>query len=144
MLPACPALYTMTTGLQRQLGDEQRGRVFELAVGAELAQQPGELFYWWERNAEVNYVYLDWGQIYAIAVNSGQKKSGKGLAAFCEQVPQALRVILTPDNFAQFSADPRAFLRNVAVWKLPRRLSCTQRGWAAASSPASSQWQNIH
>ena len=105
----------MTTGLQRQLGDEQHGRVFELAVGAELAQQPGELFYWRERNAEVDYVYLDWGQIYAIAVNSGQKKSGKGLAAFCEQVPQALRVILTPDNFAQFSADPRAFLRNVAV-----------------------------
>ena len=71
MLPACPALYSMTTGLQRQLGDEQRGRVFELAVGTELGQQPGELFYWRERNAEVDYVYRDWGQLYAIEVKSG-------------------------------------------------------------------------
>ena len=115
MLPACPALYSMTTGLQRQLGDEQRGRVFELAVGTELAQLPGELFYWRERNAEVDYVYRDRGQLYAIEVKSGRKKSSKGLAAFCQQVPKALRVILTPDNFAQFSADPRAFLRKVAV-----------------------------
>ena len=62
-----------------------------------------------------NYVFRDRGQLYAIEVKSGRKKSGKGLAAFCQQVPHALRVILTPDNFAQFSADPRAFLRKVAV-----------------------------
>jgi len=36
---------------------EQHGRVFELAVGAELAQQPGELSYWRERNGEVDFVY---------------------------------------------------------------------------------------
>ena len=93
----------------------KRGQVFELSLGTELAQQPGELFYWRERNAEVDYVYRDWGQLCAIEVKSGRKKSGKGLAAFCQQVPHGLRVILTPNNFIQFSADPRAFLRKVVV-----------------------------
>jgi hypothetical protein len=37
------------------------------------------------------------------------------LEAFCAQVPQALRVIITPENFAQFSGNPRGFLQQVAV-----------------------------
>jgi hypothetical protein len=37
------------------------------------------------------------------------------LTAFCAQAPQALRVIITPENFAQFSGNPRRFLQQVAV-----------------------------
>jgi len=48
-------------------------------------------------------------------VKSGRKKSAKGLEVFCAQSPQALRVIITPDNFAQFSSNPRGFLEQVAV-----------------------------
>lgn len=36
---------------------EQPGRALELAVGAELAQRPGELSDWRERNGEVDFVY---------------------------------------------------------------------------------------
>ena len=36
---------------------EQHGRALELAVGAELAQQTGELSYWRELNREVDFVY---------------------------------------------------------------------------------------
>lgn len=115
MMPACPALYSMNAGLLARSDSEQRGRIFELAVGAELAQQPGKLFYWRERNEEVDFVYQDHDMLYAIEVKSGRKKSGKGLNAFCQQVPQAGRIIITPENFARFSAEPREFLANVAL-----------------------------
>ncbi len=114
MLPACPALYSMATGVNVTSNAEQRGRALELAVGAELLQQPGEVTYWRERNDEVDFVYQHRQQLYAIEVKSGRKKSAKGLEAFCRQAPQALRVVVTPDNFAAFSANPRGFLETVA------------------------------
>ena len=94
---------------------EQRGRAFVLAVGCELLQQPGQVMYWRERNDEVDFVYQYRDRLYAIEVKSGRKKSAKGLEAFCAQAPGALRAIITPDNFAQFSANPRAFLEAVAL-----------------------------
>jgi len=110
ILAACPALYTMTAGPRALAEPDQRGRVFELAVGAELLQLPGELFYWREKNAEVDFVYGYQGRLYAIEVKSGRKKSAKGLEAFMHHFPQACPVILTPDNFAKLSEDPRKFL----------------------------------
>jgi len=115
MLPACPALYSMATGVAVATNAEQRGRAFELAVGCELVQQPGQVTYWRERSDEVDFVYQYRDRLYAIEVKSGRKKSGRGLAALAVQVPKALRAIVTPDNFARFSADPRAFLDTVAV-----------------------------
>lgn len=110
ILPACPALFTMISGSRALAEPEQRGRVFELAVGAELMQLPGELFYWREKNAEVDFVYRYQGKLYAIEVKSGRKKSAKGLEAFVQQFPEARPVILTPDNFLQFSENPKIFL----------------------------------
>lgn len=115
MLPACPALFSMVAGVGVAKNTEERGRAFELAVGAELVQQPGQVFYWRERNDEVDFIYQDRDALYAIEVKSGRKKSVKGLDAFVAQVPQALRAIVTPENFEQFSADPRAFLKKVAL-----------------------------
>lgn len=115
MLPACPALYSMAAGMDVAQSAEQRGRAFELAVGAELVQQPGQVFYWRERNDEVDFVYQYRDRLYAVEVKSGRKKSAKGLEAFCMQAPKALRVIVTPENFAQFSSDPRGFFQQVAV-----------------------------
>lgn len=114
ILTACPALYTMTVGPQALADPEQRGRVFELAVGAELLQLPGELFYWREKNAEVDFVYHHQGLLYAIEVKSGRKKSTKGLQAFAQHFPQARSVILTPDNFPKLSEDPKKFLAMLA------------------------------
>ena len=65
------------------------------------------MFYWRERNDEVDFVYQYRHALYAIEVKSGRKKSAKGLAAFGAQVPQPLRVIITPENFEQFSGSPR-------------------------------------
>jgi predicted AAA+ superfamily ATPase len=110
ILIACPALYTMTEG-PRVLDDlDRRGRVFELAVGAELLHLPGELYYWREKNAEVDFVYRYQGTLYAIEVKSGRRRSAKGLEAFLDHFPDARPVILTPDNFSLFSVDPLSFL----------------------------------
>ncbi len=110
ILISCPALYTMTAGPQVLADPERRGRIFELAVGAQLMQLPGELFYWREKNAEVDFVYRYHGVLYAIEVKSGRRKSAKGLDAFQKQYPDSRPVILTPDNFTLFSVDPLKFM----------------------------------
>ena len=110
ILISCPALYTMTEGVQLLADPEKRGRVFELAVGGELLQLPGELFYWREKNAEVDFIYRFQGRLYAIEVKSGRRKSAKGLESFMKQFPEAVPRIITPDNFQQFSEDPKKFL----------------------------------
>jgi len=110
ILMACPALYSMTASPAAFTDPELRGRMFELAVGAELLQCPGELFYWREKSAEVDFVLAHQGQVYALEVKSGRKKSAKGLQAFTEQFPKARPVIVTPDNFAALSENPARFL----------------------------------
>jgi predicted AAA+ superfamily ATPase len=110
ILISCPALYSMTEGGGVLDNPDRRGRVFELAVGAQLLQLPGELFYWREKNAEVDFVYLYLGKIYAIEVKSGRRKSAKGLELFTKHFHDAIPVILTPDNFPFFSEDPKRFL----------------------------------
>lgn len=110
ILPACPALYTMASGMGDANDPERRGRLFELAVGAELLQLPGELFYWREKQAEVDFVYQYQGRLHAIEVKSGRKKSSKGLESFVENFPKSSRVIVTPENFLQFSKAPAEFL----------------------------------
>jgi predicted AAA+ superfamily ATPase len=115
MLPACPALYTMASGKMDETDSERRGRVFELAVGAELIHFPGELFYWREKQAEVDFVFKSHGKLYAIEVKSGRKKSAKGLDAFVGKFPNARRIVITPENFLQFSHERLAFLEKLAV-----------------------------
>ncbi|MCF6239199.1 MAG: ATP-binding protein, partial [Candidatus Marinimicrobia bacterium] len=113
ILISCPALYTMTAGPGVLDNPEQRGRVFELAVGAQLLQLPGELYYWREKNAEVDFVYSYQRRLYAIEVKSGRKKSAKGLDAFAKHFPDACSIILTPDNFPLWSKDPQKFLNSL-------------------------------
>ena len=104
----------MATGKMDSTDPEQRGRVFELAVGAELLQLPGEVFYWREKQAEVDFIYQYQGQLHAIEVKSGRKKSARGLDSFVDKFPTATRIIITPENFPQFSENPRNFLTQVA------------------------------
>lgn len=114
ILPACPAFHTMASGMGITNEPERRGRLFELAVGSELLRLPGELFYWREKQAKVDFVYKYRGQLHAIEVKSGRKKSSKGLDAFAGNFPGTARVIVSPENFPQFSNDPAKFLTMAA------------------------------
>jgi len=111
IMVACPALYTMTEGPHALDIPEKRGRMFELAVGAQLLQLPGELYYWREKNAEVDFIYRYQGVLYAIEVKSGRRIASKGLELFMKQFPDARPIILTIDNFPLFSEAPLKFLQ---------------------------------
>lgn len=89
---------------------EKRGRIFETAVGMHLLQMPGHLYYWRERQKEVDYIYRYQGELYAIEVKSGRRKAADGLPAFQEKFPDVRCVIITPDNFTAFSENPGRFL----------------------------------
>lgn len=115
MLPACPALCSLAFGKSNLIDTEYRGRVFELAVGSELVQLPGELFYWREKNAEVDFVHHYQGNLIAIEVKSGRKKSRKGLDLFCQNFPKAKRAVISPEIFEQFSENPMRFLKSIAM-----------------------------
>lgn len=115
MLPACPALCTLAFGKNDLSNQDFRGRVFELAVGSELMQLPGELFYWRDKNAEVDFIHHYQGSLTAIEVKSNRKKSSKGLDLFCKNFPRAKRAVISPELFEQFSINPMSFLTKIAV-----------------------------
>ena len=115
MLVSCPALYAMHEGPLVLADPEKRGRIFEAAVGSQLLQLPGDLYYWREKQKEVDFIYKYQGLLYAVEVKSGRRKLSRGLNAFMEKFPDARSVIITPENFAQFSGNARKFLDTIAV-----------------------------
>ena len=108
---SCPALYSMHKGPDILSYPEARGRLFELAVGAQLLQLPGELYYWRDNNQEVDFVYSHRNILYAIEVKSGRRKTSQGMDMFIKQYPAAQPIIITNDNFTRFSDDPASFLK---------------------------------
>ena len=105
ILPLCPALVQFS----RSEAMPAEGRLFELAVGMELMRLPGELSYWREGNAEVDYVYQESGQLFAIEVKSGRKRLS-GLETFLKQFKRAVPVIITPEHFVRLSCEGARFL----------------------------------
>jgi predicted AAA+ superfamily ATPase len=109
ILPLAPALCTFIRG-DLQLSSEQRGRIFELAVGLDLLRLPGDLFYWRQDQIEVDYVLKRGQMLTAIEVKSGRKKSPHGLTKFKELFPEAQLVMVTLENYQIFATDPVAFI----------------------------------
>lgn len=65
------------------------GRIFESGIGAYLASQTFihrlEIFYWRERNDEVDFVLRKKGSVIAIEVKSNAEKRTEGLDKFRQQ-----------------------------------------------------------
>ena len=112
ILPLAPALCTFARA-DITLTDSLRGRLFELAVGLDLARLPGELSYWRVDNDEVDYVYRHGSKIIAIEVKSGRRRSPHGLIAFKRAFPSAQTVTISPDQYDSFCSDVRAFISAV-------------------------------
>ncbi|MFQ5690365.1 MAG: ATP-binding protein [Gemmatimonadota bacterium] len=95
------ALFTAPSGLapEELRGDaELWGRLVESAVGAYLANAAVagtcELFYWRERNREVDFVVRSWGRLTAIEVKSGRTRQARtGLREFAERF-EPMRTLL--------------------------------------------------
>lgn len=108
ILPLCPAL----VGFTHSLSDFslETGRVFELAVGMELAQLPGHLYYWRDGIYEVDFVLEIMGKVFAIEAKSGRKQKKSGLEQFLKKFKKAQPLFITPDNFATLSQNGIKFL----------------------------------
>ena len=96
LIPMCPALTNSGNGIWRMERDKAwRGRVVEAAIGATLANNFPQIFYWRDGNLEVDYIVSHRGKLYAIEVKSGLVAAKhKGLAAFARLYPHAIPVIL--------------------------------------------------
>lgn len=91
---------------------DERGRLFETAVGAALARADGDLFYWRDGTDEVDFVFES-DRLYAIEVKSGRKRRAGGLSAFVSRFPRAVPVIVAPEDYESFDRDPEAFLSSL-------------------------------
>ena len=110
IIPLCPALYSYQITPEEVRDPEIRGRIFESCVGSELANLPGDLFYWRDGDFEVDFVHVRGSQVTAIEVKSGRRKRTQGLMAFCKKFPRAKKVFVTLENFGEFAKAPVNFL----------------------------------
>lgn len=60
---------------------------------------PGEVYYWRERNAEVDFIYKEGKSIHAIEVKYRKSRSIKGLEAFSKLFPEAKTYVVNKDNY---------------------------------------------
>lgn len=110
-----PKLQVLNTALMTARSDlavdelrkdrEFRGRLVESAVGAHLANAAARgacrLFYWRERNMEVDFVVQAGGKVTAIEVKSGRtRRSLQGMAAFREAFRPARTLLVGADGVA--------------------------------------------
>lgn len=106
MLVHDTSLMVAASGTQSEtlLGEpDKRGHLVESAVGAYLLQR-GEkehfdVFWWRERDAEVDFVIQQGRKRTAIEVKSGRAKSTKGLGEFVREFPGTYSLIVGSDTF---------------------------------------------
>lgn len=113
ILPLCPALCTYEGDLKAWSEPEKKGRLFEVLVGTLLNRLPGRLYYWRDRNDEVDFVY-EADRTYAIEVKSGRSRRAGGLTAFMARYPDAVPVVVDMERYLRFEADPAGFLALMA------------------------------
>jgi uncharacterized protein len=114
------ALMTATSGDgPRKFLDspDLKGRLVESAVGAHLANAAAagrcRLFYWRERNLEVDFVVERAGEVLAIEVKSGRRRDGlPGVGAFLRAYPKARPLLVGADGVAV----EEFLLRGVEEW----------------------------
>lgn len=102
------ALLTATAGLapgEVRADREFQGRLVESAVGGHLANAAAcgacELFYWRERNREVDFVVRAGRRLVAIEVKSGRRRDGlPGMEAFAQAFRPARRLLIGADGIA--------------------------------------------
>jgi len=108
---------TLPSGGQELHDPKWRGRLVENAVGAVLvaiAEQTGaELFYWRERNDEVDYIWKFGRKLLAIEVKSGVADKMGGMHVFMANNPAATPLVIGEAQNSKFKATGlKAFFEN--------------------------------
>ncbi len=111
IISMCPAFYTLVKGPQAVQDPAQKGFLFESIVGADLVRAFGDqVFYWREKNAEVDFVVQHFDKLYAIEVKSGDTKNTTGMKEFCAKFTSATPIWIRLENYLEFCTDPKGFL----------------------------------
>ena len=109
-IPKLQALNTaLMTALSGRAPDEARtdggfrGRLVESAIGAHLANaapiERFRLYYWRERNREVDFVVMDGQRLVGIEVKSGSvRETPAGMGAFSKAFPSARALLVGGDG----------------------------------------------
>ena len=90
--------------------EDLSSRVFEATVGAQLLRLQGNLYYWRERNKEVDFVFCFKNKIYGIEVKFGKKKSSSGMETFLNKFKKAHPVFIDKSNYEKFLSHTENFL----------------------------------
>ncbi len=91
------------SAVDEKYDSEWMGRLLESAVGAQLLQMEGELYYWRDGKVEVDYVLKTHKKLYAIEVKSFRRDSSyQGLAQFAKRYPSATPIIIDFQNAKKF------------------------------------------
>ena len=99
LVPLCPALiHAFTSPSRFDLDPEWRGRVVEAAVGAALCRTFPDIWYWRERDHEVDFVVRHQSTLLAIEVKSGRKKGSRGLTEFLKKFDGATPIVLSMES----------------------------------------------
>ena len=104
ILPLSPCFFLLSQ--QNQLPS----RIFEATVGAQLLRLPGDLYYWREKNKEVDFVFYFKHKIYGVEVKFGKKKSFSGMEFFLNKFKGARPVFIDKDNYEIFLSQTERFL----------------------------------
>ncbi|MBL7663052.1 ATP-binding protein [bacterium] len=113
ILPMAPCLPYLS--ILDKYSTEETGRALELMVGTQLVRLDEALYYWREEDKEVDFVLKIGRNLYAIEVKSGRYKNSKGLEAFRKKFPNTKGLIITPENYLNFEASPKAFIEQYAL-----------------------------
>jgi len=108
ILPLAPCFYYIF-GTK----NEKKSWVFESTVGVKLLQLSQDLYYWRNSDYEVDFVMKWRKQVFVIEVKSGKKRKEGGLDAFAALFPNAIKIIISMDNYTSFIKDPVAFLERL-------------------------------
>jgi predicted AAA+ superfamily ATPase len=126
ILPLAPALISALTDRGGQISEqtgafrpEWRGRIFEAAIGSALRLVSDELYYWRERDQEVDFVVRIGALLIGVEIKSGRPRRASGLAVFKARHPKALTVVidyergkklLDLESFTPIRNDPKLLL----------------------------------
>ena len=109
LIPMCGALINRSVFLSK----EGFGRALEAAVGSALVKCNYDVFYWRDKNYEVDFIIENSEGLLAIEVKSGLVKNPKGLNEFCKRFKNAIPIFISKENIEQFLLDPKKYLKKM-------------------------------
>lgn len=110
ILHRAPAFYGRIIG-QRIINEgEIKGMAFETVIGNILVNEFESIYYWREKDYEVDFVVEEFGVLYGFEVKSGRRKREKSRDQFLKKFPKAHFHWITLDNFEELESSPRKFI----------------------------------